>query len=130
MTTAAKKIGAFRTSGVNPRPEAPQQPADARTMDEALEGLMRATAGPAAALQHPSMAGGNGAVIVLNGHAQRVPEGAYVSGGRAGDRDLTYVMSKQGRIWILVSTHDGVRELIGMPDELLQRIRRERFGAE
>ena len=76
------------------------------------------------------MAGGNGAVIVLNGHAQRVPEGAYVSGGRAGDRDLTYVMSKQGRIWILIGSEDGVRELIHVPDELLQRIRQERFRVE
>ena len=105
---------------------APQRPADARTLEDAIAGIMRAAGGPPPSLQHPAM--GKGAFVILGGHGQRVPEGVAISAGRAGDRDVAYLMNSAGRIQILIATAAGIRELINVPPQLLTRIRRERFG--
>lgn len=112
------------------RPTAPQRPQDATTLDEALQGLLRAAAGPSPSLQFPAMAGGHGSFIALNGHQQRLPENTLVSASRAKDgTDVAFVMNDRGRIWILIGTDEGVRELVNVPPQLLHEIRRERFGA-
>lgn len=131
MTTAAKKIHPFRSSGLNPRPEAPQQPADATTMQQAVDGLMRAAAGPEARLVTPRFTDTNGSWLRLGGHECRMPQSSIVSVSRAHDgRDIAVVAATRddGRLWILVDTAEGIRELVGLPDNMRAELRRARFG--
>ncbi len=153
MTRAAKKIHPFRSSGLNSRPtppQAPQQPApvvgrqqrptprtapqsatQARTMADALAGLQRATVGQAPHLVMPRFLDTSGSWLRLGKHETRVPKDSAVSCSRAQDgRDIAVVADtgEEGRVWILVDTADGIRELVGLPEQMRAELRQEHFG--
>lgn len=150
MARPARKIGAFRTSGVNPRPEPPQQPAgtpvrsapravpqrpaDARTASEALEGLQHAAADPRPALVTPRFRSTSGPWIQLGAHQTRVPTDVAISTTRARDGRYIAVIAhldqsdEPGKVQVLVDTTEGVRELLGLRPEQLRQLRETFFG--
>lgn len=134
MTTAAKKIHPFRSSGVNPRPEALQGPQDAATVQQALDGLQRAAAGPGARLVAPRFASTAGPWLRLGEHETRVPTDVAISVSMASDgRNIAVVAhldesDDAGRVQVLVDTAEGIRELVGLVPQQLRELRREHFG--
>lgn len=137
MTRAAKKIHAFRTSGTNapgysqPPVVGTQQPADATTVQQALDGLRKA-AEPK--LVKPRFRDTSGSWLRLGAHETRVPGDVAISTTKARDgRHIAIVAhldesENAGKVQVLVSTEDGVRELVGLSAAQLRELRREHFG--
>lgn len=111
-----------------------QRPADARTPAEALDGLMRAAAAPQVRLVMPRFISTAGPWVRLGEHETRVPADVMVATSRArGGRDIAVVghldsSTEPGRIQVLVSSAEGVRELIGLTRNQLAQIRETYLG--
>lgn len=146
-TRHARAIGAFRSSGQNPRPQQqqpatqslvqpsapspiPQRPSDAKTLQDGAAGMLRSAGRLAYVL--PRFPDTRGSWVRVGEHQCRVPQNALVSVIRARDgREFGVIAgtnADDGRIWILADTADGVRELVGLPPGALADIRRVVLG--
>lgn len=149
VTRAGRKIHPYRTSGRNepgysrapqqpaqapaPAPSArrraPARPEDARTVGEAGAGLLRAAKWSSLALVVPRFLDSSGPWIRLGDHECRVPTQVAVRVIRARDgRHIaalahTDQSATPGRVQILVSTANGVREMVGVPLDWLGEVR-------
>lgn len=100
-------------------------------LNAALSGLVSAAKrsdGPS--LIPPSIVGdAGGTFIVLDHHAHRVPAGFGVSVGRGKGRSFAVILNpRTGRVWVLVPTEDGVRELAPISATLARGLRSQHFG--
>jgi hypothetical protein len=129
MSRPGRKMPPGRTSGHQADARVPLRPQDARTLDEALTGLIRAGRDAPPNLQHPSIVGDSrGCFLFLNGHEWRAPAGAGIGTSRAGDHDYAVVTNSRGRTWLLIGTADGVRELVNLPPGFAEQLRQGFFG--
>lgn len=153
---AGRVIHPFRTSGVNspgysrpaasqwsaqppqaaPQPSAPHtapnRPQDARTVEEGIAGLMRAAAGPPLHYRLPTFPDTKGSWIRIGDHECRVPQNAIVSVQQTSNgRSFAVVAgtnTHDGKLWILLDTANGIRELVGVPWPIRNDLRRQTFG--
>lgn len=146
-TRHARTIGAFRTSGVNPRPEPAQQsvqqppvprmvlprPEDAQTMTEALAGL-QASATNQVSLVTPRFSSTAGPWMRLGQFDIRIPPDVIfaMERGRSGEHVavLAYLDSSReaGRVQVLVTRPRGVLEMVGLWPEQLRQLKEVFLG--
>lgn len=113
---------------------APRRPQDAKTAAEALSGLMDAAAAPNVQLVHPRFRDTSGPWIRIGDDETRVPRDVILSVSRARDGREICVLAwldssaEAGRVAVLVSTSQGIRELVGLTPEQLRQLREEKFG--
>ncbi|MDQ1124891.1 hypothetical protein [Microbacterium trichothecenolyticum] len=86
-------------------------------------------------LVHPTILGdAQGPFVFLGGHQHRLPGGIGIAFGRSRGIDHCYVLDTRrgssqdhSRLHVLVGTRGGVRELTGVPADVLVRLRRTLF---
>lgn len=134
----ARSIGAFRSSGLNPRP-VPRDPWDApqghtvalgspRDSQRARE---RADAATGVHLADPPRVPADSAVVAvhLEGKRVRVPADWGVALSSAKGRAALHLLEPGGVLHVLVIDADGqLRELAGMSGDLVSDLRRQHFG--
>lgn len=69
----------------------------------------------------------HGVTIRIDGHRHRVPEGVEVAYGRSGGRDIAYLHKTAHNVVVLVAVDGGVRELAGVPQDVLTDLRAQLF---
>lgn len=132
MSKAGREILPGRKSGGQPPPYAAVPPLSAPTRTvppenaPAVAECVRA-AQDGVALIDPTISG-HGVTIRLSEHSWKLPGGVTLALGRSQHRDVVYVCGPGKRIWILTATDRGVRELSGVPLDVLAEIRRRHFG--
>lgn len=110
---------------------APHRPEDARTLDEAVQGLLSAAAPKLVA---PRFRDTSGPWIKVGADQVRVPRDVIVSVVRARNGRSIGVVAHldsspdAGRVQVLVETTEGVRELVGIPTEHLRELRQAHFA--
>ncbi|MEV8173921.1 hypothetical protein [Microbacterium sp. NPDC079176] len=145
-TKHARTIGAFRSSGQNPRPQhqqpasqpperpsapvtAPQRPQDAKTMQETLSGFAQAMSLHGVKLVKPRFRSTTGPWIRIGDEDIRIPADVIVRTSRQV-AVLAYLDSSReaGRVQVLVVRPQGVREMIGLAPNQLTQLREVFLG--
>lgn len=117
--------------GPQARSMAPQHPQDAKTLEEAAEGMLQALH---PRLMMPRFTDTSGPWVRVGDDQVRVPRDVIVRTTKARDGRIVCVVAHldssvtPGRVQVLVSTADGVRELVGIAPEHLAELRRANFG--